>query len=244
MLKLGVNVDHVATVRQARRAPLPDPLEAARLCEQAGAHGITAHLREDRRHIQDDDMERLAANVQRLNMEMAATAEMVRIATRLKPHSCCLVPEKRQELTTEGGLDVLGNFAAVRDATRKLRDAGILVSLFIDPDRDQIEAAAKSGAEFIELHTGTFANHEDDLQERELARLITGATFAREQGLRVNAGHGIDYWNIGGILEIPGLEELNIGHSIIARAVIAGISEAVREMLGLMMPYQTPTSAK
>jgi pyridoxine 5-phosphate synthase len=237
MLKLGVNVDHVATVRQARRAPLPDPLEAALFCEKAGAHGITAHLREDRRHMQDADMEKLATNVERLNMEMAATAEMVRIASGLKPHSCCLVPEKRQELTTEGGLDVAGNFAVIRDATRTLQANGILVSLFIDPDPDQIDAAARSGAEFIELHTGAYAEKTGDVRKRELERLIQGADLAHGKGLRVNAGHGIDYWNIDGILKMPHLEELNIGHSIIARAVIVGIEQAVREMLELMAAY-------
>lgn len=237
MLKLGVNVDHVATVRQARLAPYPDPLEAAMICEKAGATGITAHLREDRRHMQDSDMEKLAANVKALNMEMAATEEMIRIASKLKPHSCCLVPEKREELTTEGGLEVAGNLDWIREATARLQASGIIVSLFIDPDKDQIEAAGKAGAEYIELHTGTFANASGSLQEDELQRLIKGAELADSVGLNVNAGHGIDYVNISGILRIPFLKELNIGHSIVARAVMVGMFDAVKEMIDLMAPY-------
>ena len=237
MLELGVNVDHVATVREARKVSYPDPLEAALLCEKAGARGITAHLREDRRHMQDDDMEKLVRNVQRLNMEMAATKEMIAIAARLKPHSSCLVPEKRQELTTEGGLDVCGNREWITESVKRLQDAGIVVSLFIDPDNAQIEAAAGSGAEYIELHTGTFANNCAEARDKELERLIQAAKFADSAGLKVNAGHGIDYCNIRGILAIPHLHELNIGHSIIARAVIVGISQAVTEMIEAMKPY-------
>jgi pyridoxine 5-phosphate synthase len=237
MLKLGVNVDHVATVRQARKALLPDPLEAALICEQAGAHGITAHLREDRRHMQDSDMEKLVAKVHFLNMEMAATAEMVKIASKLKPAHCCLVPEKRQELTTEGGLDVIGNLAEITQTTKDLQKAGIIVSLFIDPEDRQIEAAVQSGAEFIELHTGAFANHSGKEQHAELKRLSKAAELANKLGLKVNAGHGIDYENISGILEIPNLVELNIGHSIIARAVMVGMYEAVKEMIDLMNEY-------
>ena len=237
MLRLGVNVDHVATVREARKATFPDPLEAALLCEKAGAWGITAHLREDRRHMQDADMERLVANVKALNMEMAVTEEMIEIASSLKPNSSCLVPEKRQELTTEGGLEVAGNLPVVKDAVSRLQDAGITVSLFIDPDERQIEAAGESGAEYIELHTGSFANASGAEQEDELTRLITGAELADKVGLKVNSGHGIDYQNISGILMIPHLQELNIGHSIVSRAVIVGMFDAVKEMLDLMSEY-------
>ncbi len=237
MLKLGVNVDHVATVREARKALLPDPLEAALICERAGAFGITAHLREDRRHMNDADMEKLVANVKALNMEMAVTEEMIGIASKLKPHSCCLVPEKRQELTTEGGLDTVGNLNSISGAVKRLQAAGIIVSLFIDPEEKQIRAAHEVGAEYIELHTGAFANASGEEQERELERLIKGAELAHSLGLNVNAGHGIDYENISGILQIPHLKELNIGHSIIARAVIVGINTAVCEMCDLMSEY-------
>lgn len=237
MLLLGVNVDHAATVRQARKALYPDPVDVALLAEKAGADGVTAHLREDRRHIQDHDMERLVKTVKRLNMEMAVTDAMVDIALRLKPHSCCLVPEKRQELTTEGGLDVLGRFASVKDAVTRLTAAGITVSLFIDPEEDQVRAAADSGAAFIETHTGAYANATGADQERELDRLIVAATLASDLGLNVNAGHGIDYVNIKGILRIPRLVELNIGHSIIARAVLVGMERATQEMKDLTRAY-------
>ncbi len=237
MLNLGVNIDHVATVREARKAAYPSPLEAALICEKAGAWGITAHLREDRRHMHDHDMLALKANVQRLNMEMAVTGEMIKIAADLKPYSSCLVPEKREELTTEGGLDVSARLEAVSAATERLQAAGIIVSLFIDPDKEQIEAAAQSGCEYIELHTGSFANREGKEQRKELKRLIKAAEFATGLGIKVNAGHGINYDNIDLILEIPHLHELNIGHSIIARAVIVGIDQAVREMADLMSLY-------
>ena len=237
MLKLGVNVDHVATVRQARLAPWPDPVEAALLAERAGADGITAHLREDRRHIQDRDLETLAAKVGKLNMEMAVTEEMVGIACRLQPHDCCLVPEKRQELTTEGGLDVAGQAARVKEAVARLNAAGVAVSLFIAPDPAQVKAAAASGAAFVELHTGSFANATGSAQDKELDRLAAAAELAHSLGLKVNAGHGIDYDNIGKILRMPHLVELNIGHSIIARAVIVGIEKAVAEMRRLMDAY-------
>ncbi|MDD5597343.1 MAG: pyridoxine 5'-phosphate synthase [Victivallaceae bacterium] len=237
MLNLGVNVDHVATVREARKITYPDPLEAALLCEKAGAWGITAHLREDRRHINDRDMIGLKANVRRLNMEMAVTEEMIKIACELKPHSSCLVPEKREELTTEGGLDVIGRFAAVKAATERLQANGIIVSLFIDPDKAQIEAAKATNCEYIEMHTGAFANAEGKTQQEELKRLIKASEAATGMGLKVNAGHGINYDNIDLILEIPHLHELNIGHSIIARAVFVGIDQAVREMLDLMSVY-------
>jgi pyridoxine 5-phosphate synthase len=182
-------------------------------------------------------MEALVSHVQRLNMEMAATEEMIGIASKLKPHSSCLVPEKRQELTTEGGLDVAGNLDWITSSVSRLHDAGIIVSLFIDPEKTQIEAAKASGAEYIEMHTGTFANASGKEQAKELERLVKGSELANSLGLKVNAGHGIDYENISGILEIPNLQELNIGHSIIGRAVIVGIDQAVREMLDLMSQY-------
>lgn len=237
MLNLGVNVDHVATLRQARLAAEPDPVAAALLCEQAGAWGITAHLREDRRHINDRDLAALAAKVRRLNMEMAVTDEMLGIALKLKPHSSCLVPEKRAELTTEGGLDVAGQPERVGRAVRELKAAGIIVSLFIDAEAGQIEAAAAAGADYIELHTGSYANAGGAAKRRELDRLIAGAELADTLGLKVNAGHGIDYVNIAGIMEIPHLHELNIGHSIVARSIAVGIGAAVREMIELMRRY-------
>lgn len=237
MLKLGVNVDHVATVRQARKAKYPSPVEAAIICEQTGAWGITAHLREDRRHMLDEDMVLLKQKISRLNMEMAATEEMLKIACSLKPHSSCLVPEKRQELTTEGGLDVIGNLPWISESVKALHEQRIIVSLFIDPDKSQVEAAKASGAEYIEMHTGRFADTNGAEQLKELERLIRAAELAHSIGLKVNAGHGIDYVNIQGILEIPHLEELNIGHSIVARSVIAGMTVAVKEMLDLMKPY-------
>lgn len=237
-LKLGVNIDHVATLRQARRGTYPSPLMAALVCEQAGADGITAHLREDRRHIQDSDMESLAKNVKRLNMEMAVTDEMIAIASRLCPVNCCLVPEKRQELTTEGGLDVAGSLPRLTDAVKELRGAGVTVSLFIDPVEAQIEAAKASGADCIELHTGAFANAAcGDLQRRELDRLIRGSEFAHSLGLVVNAGHGIDYENISLMLQVPHLHELNIGYSIICRSIFTGLKNAVQEMISNLTPY-------
>ena len=237
MLKLGVNVDHVATLRQARLAKLPSPLNAALICEKSGAWGITAHLREDRRHVNDRDLEDLKNHVKFLNMEMAATEEMLKIAEQLRPHSCCLVPEKRQELTTEGGLDVVSHVDYLGDAVKNLQSLGIVVSIFIDPDMEQIKAARAIGADYIELHTGTFANTEGKAQRVELDRLIAAANYGHSIELKINAGHGIDYWNIAGILEIPHLQELNIGHSIVAHAVITGMESAVREMIALMWPY-------
>lgn len=238
MLNLGVNIDHVATVRQARMAAKPEPLEAAMLAEKAGAWGITAHLREDRRHMQDADLALLAKQVRRLNMEMAVTDEMVRIALELRPHSSCLVPEKRQELTTEGGLDVAGQLEKVGRAVETLKAAGIVVSLFIDPDLAQLDAAAKAGADYVELHTGTYSNTAGAARTAELERLKKAAEYAHKLGIRVNAGHGIDYENIDGILEVPHLCELNIGHSIIGRAIMVGMEQAVREMIELMKPYR------
>ncbi len=251
MLNLGVNIDHIATIRQARRGVRPDPIDFAFIAESAGAWGITAHLREDRRHICDSDIERLAKKVKHLNMEMAVTDEMVTIALANRPHSCCLVPEKREELTTEGGLDVLGNFERVHKAVQTLTQAGIIVSLFIDADLKQIEAAHQTGAQYIELHTGHYATlTELTLNEdvnspltlsteahTELNRLIAGAEYAHQLGLKVNAGHGIDYRNIEGILEIPHLNELNIGYSIVAHALEIGFSQAVEKMKNCMKSY-------
>ncbi len=236
MLELGVNVDHIATVREARKVDYPNPLDGALICEKVGAFGITAHLREDRRHINDNDLKELCLNIKRVNMEMAATEEMIKIARERKPYSSCLVPEKREELTTEGGLDVAGNFEWIKKAVIQLQEVGIIVSLFIDPDKTQIEAAAKSGAEYIELHTGTYCDA-TITADKELNRLIEGAEYANDLGLKVNAGHGIHYENIKGILKIPYLNELNIGHSIISRAVIVGIEQATKEMIDLMKEY-------
>jgi len=237
-LKLGVNIDHVATVRQARGTRYPCVLEAARMCEAAGAHGITVHLREDRRHIQDADVYALREQITtRLNLEMANSPEIVGIALDVKPDEVCLVPEKREELTTEGGLDAAGNFADVRDTTSALSEAGILVSLFIDPDPPQIEAAARAGAAYVELHTGTYCDAEGEAAARELARLVEGAAQAHQLGLSVNAGHGINVANIAAILDMPHLDTLNIGHSIVARALFVGMQRAVAEMLEQMGAY-------
>ena len=238
MLKLGVNIDHVAIVREARKTVYPSPTDAALLSEEAGAWGITAHLREDRRHINDDDIILLKEKVKRLNMEMAVTAEMVKIAQKIKPRSSCLVPEKREELTTEGGLNVIDNYTEIANAVQHLMDTGIIVSIFIDPELKQIEKAASTGAEYIELHTGSYANALTTAEkEDELNRLKTAAEYADKLNLKVNAGHGIDYNNITGILQIPYLQELNIGHSIIARAIVTGIKLAVTEMTELMKEY-------
>jgi len=237
MLNLGVNIDHVATIREARKVSYPSPLEAALICEKAGAWGITAHLREDRRHIQDTDMSLLVKNVKRLNMEMAATTEMVKIACSIKPHSCCLVPEKREELTTEGGLDIIGGESEISEKINILQANNIIVSLFIDPDKDQLAAAKRTGAEYIELHTGSYANATLEESKLELKRLINAAEYGHSIGLKVNAGHGIDYNNIKGILCIPYLNELNIGHSIVARAIISGMEQAVTEMVELIKEY-------
>ncbi len=237
-MNLGVNIDHVATVRQARLTERPSPLEAALLAEEGGAWGITAHLREDRRHIQDRDIEALVARVHRLNMEMAVTPEMLEIAVRVRPHSCCLVPEKRAELTTEGGLDVAGQPEKIREAVARLKGAGIVVSCFIDPEEPQLAAAAAAGADYVELHTGTYSNAAGEARAAELERLKLAAEFAHAAGLRVNAGHGIDYENIAGILTVPHLCELNIGHSIVGRAIMVGMVQAVREMVQRMQAYR------
>ncbi len=245
MLKLGVNIDHVATLREARyrgRPPgEPDPVEAALLCEAAGAHGITAHLREDRRHIQDRDIWRLRQVITtRLNLEMANAPEIIEIALKLKPDVVCLVPERRQEVTTEGGLDVVANEGALGETRRKMNDAGINVSLFIAPDPAQVEASARTRAQFIELHTGAFAEefHDPKGRERESDRLIAAAKQAQAMGLRVNAGHGLNYENLSALHAVPHLVELNIGHSLVSRAIHVGIHAAVLEMLKLMEGYE------
>jgi pyridoxine 5-phosphate synthase len=266
MLKLGVNIDHVATLREARYRGRgfgePDPVQAARVCEAAGAHGITAHLREDRRHIQDRDVWKLREIVKtRLNLEMAVVPEIIGIALKLKPDIVCIVPERRLEVTTEGGLDVVANEKAITDTRKKMNDAGIEVSLFITPDEKQIEASARTGSQFIELHTGAFAEdfflgaptsrrqvrmigREEHaggtpaLPGNELQRLISGAKQAHELGLKVNAGHGLNYANLPALCRVPHLVELNIGHSIISRAVTVGLETAVKEMLRLMENYR------
>lgn len=234
---LGVNVDHVATIRQARGTRYPEVLQAALLAEQAGADGITAHLREDRRHIQDRDIERLRATINsRLNLEMALTEEMVAIACRIRPHACCLVPERREELTTEGGLDVAGQLKGIRQGCQRLGEAGVEVSLFIDPESDQIEAAAQAGAPVIELHTGAYAEAETAAGRRhELDRLQQAARQAARLGLQVNAGHGLHYHNVEPICRIEQLRELNIGHAIVARALFVGLERAVSDMKNLMV---------
>jgi pyridoxine 5-phosphate synthase len=235
MLRLGVNVDHVATVRQARRVDVPDPVEAALLAEQAGADGITVHLREDRRHIQERDVELMRRRLgTKLNLEMAATPAMVAFAEKLQPHDACLVPEKREELTTEGGLDVLTNQQKVREAVQRLQDRGIVVSLFIDPQRTQIEASKNVGARAVEIHTGTYCNAAENERESERHAVATAAALAQSLGLEVHGGHGLNYNNVLPIATIPEIVELNIGHSIIARAVIVGIEQAVREMKQLL----------
>ena len=244
-LRLGVNIDHAATLRQARYARdqesilvEPDPVEAALIAEQAGADGITAHLREDRRHMQDRDIFRLKESLQtKLNLEMGNAPEIVAIALQVRAHDACLVPENRNEVTTEGGLDCVTHRAALTDTITKLHDTGTVVSLFIDPDPDQIKAAADLKAEYIELHTGAFANATGDMRTHELHRLIKGAKQAHELGLRVNAGHGLNYQNVRELFAVPHLEELNIGHSIISRALLAGLSTAVTEMKSVCREY-------
>jgi pyridoxine 5-phosphate synthase len=231
MIRLGVNIDHVATVRQARRACEPDPVAAAVLALLGGADGITVHLREDRRHIQDRDVRLLRQVVpSRLNLEMAAADEIVAVACEVKPDEATLVPEKRQELTTEGGLDVVANEAAVARAVRALRAAEIEVSLFLDPDPRQIEVAKVLGVQAVEIHTGRYAEARGAAVTRELEALRAAAAFARDQGLHVHMGHGLNYANVRAVAGLAGVEELNIGHSIVARAVLVGIERAVREM--------------
>ncbi|MEC5343014.1 pyridoxine 5'-phosphate synthase [Brenneria populi] len=235
-LLLGVNIDHIATLRNARGTAYPDPVQAAFLAEQAGADGITVHLREDRRHITDRDVRLLRQTIQtRMNLEMAVTEEMVNIACELKPHFCCLVPEKRQEVTTEGGLDVAGQQEKMNHAVAKLSQAGIQVSLFIDADKQQIDAAVASGAPYIEIHTGAYADAVDEqTRQYEFERIREAAAYATKKGLKVNAGHGLTYHNVQPIAALSEMHELNIGHSIIGRAVMSGLSGAVSEMKALM----------
>ena len=236
MARLGVNIDHIATIRQARGGTEPDPVSAAAMAELAGADGITIHLREDRRHIQDRDLKLLRQTVQtRLNLEMAATVEMVNIALTVRPEMCTLVPEKRQELTTEGGLEVRLNMEAIADTVRKLQDGGIAVSLFIDPDPDQVKAVSKLEADYIEIHTGAFADARSwKKEEAELEKISNAMKLAAKLGLGVNAGHGLNYTNIRKITSLGGIEEYNIGHSIISRAVLVGLDKAVRDMVELV----------
>jgi pyridoxine 5-phosphate synthase len=232
---LGVNIDHVATLRQARGTDYPDPVQAALIAEQAGADSITLHLREDRRHIQDSDLQRLKDVMQtHMNLEMAVTDEMLAIAVTLKPQDCCLVPEKRQELTTEGGLDVAGQLAKITDACRQLSASGIRASLFIDPDERQLDAAVAAGAPVVELHTGAYADASGQQQQSELQRVVDAAAYGADLGLVINAGHGLHVDNVTPIARIPQIVELNIGHAIVSQAVFDGFAAAVREMKRLM----------
>jgi len=234
-LRLGVNIDHVATLRQVRLATYPDPLLAALVAEQSGADSITLHLREDRRHIQDHDVERMRASLQtRMNLEMAATDAMIEFARDMRPHDVCLVPEKREELTTEGGLDVASQVDRLRDACAALAEVGCRVSLFIDPDPDQLEAALEAGAPVVELHTGAYAETTSERQAMELARILEAARYGSQIGLTVHAGHGLHYHNVQPVAAIPEIVELNIGHAIVARAVFVGLAAAVGDMKALM----------
>ncbi len=234
-IRLGVNIDHVATLRNARGGSHPDPLRAARMIRGAGGDQVTAHLREDRRHITDADMERLVAGSELpVNMEMAATGEMLAIALRLRPHACCIVPERREERTTESGLDAVGNERQLRPVVARLREAGIRVSLFLDPVAEQLEAAARLGSHAVELHTGSYARATGAAREAELARLREAAAMTRTLGLECHAGHGLDYDNVGAVAAIPEVVELNIGHFLIGEAVFVGFERAVRQMRRLM----------
>jgi len=237
MPKLGVNIDHVATLREARRTYMPDPVEAARACEEAGCNSIVCHLREDRRHIKDADVVTLREVVKtRLNLEMSVAEEIVRIACRIKPDQATLVPEKRREVTTEGGLDVKKNLGRIKSAVGRLESGGIGVSLFINPVKAQIDASLRSGARIVEFHTGEYANAETETKrKRELEILRQAAKHALSLGLEVNAGHGLNYENVRDVVRIPGINELNIGHSIISRALFVGIAEATRQMLELVI---------
>lgn len=235
MIRLGVNVDHVATVRQARRADVPDPVEAALLAESAGADGLTVHLREDRRHIQERDAHLLRERIRtKLNLEMAVTPAMVAFAEKLRPDDACFVPEKREELTTEGGLDVVSQQARVKEAAARLQESGIRVSLFIDPEKRQIEASKEVAAHAVEIHTGAYCNAAGSEREQQRRSVAAAAQFAHSLELEVHAGHGLNYENVVAIAGIPEIVELNIGHSIIARAVIVGMAQAVREMKDLL----------
>jgi len=234
MIRLGVNVDHVATVRQARGIDAPDPVAAALLAEKGGADGITVHLREDRRHIQQRDVERLRAKLKaKLNLEMAVTPEMVRLAEEIRPDDACFVPERRRELTTEGGLDVSSQEFKIRDAVLRLQARGIRVSLFVDPDEKQVEASKETGAHGVEIHTGSYANAKGD-GSKELGEIAAAVALGHRLGLEVHAGHGLNYENVTPIARIPEIVELNIGHSIVARAIMVGKEQAVREMKELL----------
>jgi pyridoxine 5-phosphate synthase len=238
MIELGVNIDHVATLREARKGVEPDVVAAAKICEIAGAHQITAHLRQDRRHLQDHDMEKLSQVLQvRLNFELGATEEILAIAERIKPHTACLVPETREEVTTEGGLDVAGQIPRMREVVSRLHEAGIKVSMFIDPELDQVDASAEVGADYVELHTGAYANAPEVEIVNEIDRIVRSATHAIGVGLVFNAGHGLTVRNLRPIAAIPGLNEVNIGHSIIARAVFIGLDAAVKEILDILHDY-------
>ncbi|MCM8783543.1 MAG: pyridoxine 5'-phosphate synthase [Candidatus Omnitrophica bacterium] len=236
MVKLGVNIDHIATLRQARRAKEPDPAWAAVLCELAGCNSIVVHLREDRRHINERDLKILRSIVKsKLNLEMSIVKEIVDIACEVKPDQATLVPEKREEITTEGGLDVVKYFSQIKEVVERLHKEGIVVSLFVDPLESQIKKARETRVEFVELHTGVYANAKGEIEREEaLTRLIQATQVAKGFGLRVNAGHGLDYLNVRNIAKIPGIEELNIGHAIISRAVFVGLEKAVKEMLELL----------
>lgn len=242
-LELGINIDHVATLRNARGTVYPDPLKAAHLAEEAGADLITLHLREDRRHIKDADLMALRPLIQtRMNLECAVTPEMINIACRVQPHDVCLVPEKREEVTTEGGLDVLGHFDAVKAATTQLKAAGIRVSLFIDPEENQIQAAKDVGATVVELHTGRYADLAGDPQKQELERIRKAAQFGKSIGLRINAGHGLHEGNVTPVAAIAELSELNIGHAIVAEALFKGWQRAITDMKALMDQGRANTS--
>lgn len=237
ILELGVNIDHVATLRQARGTSYPDPIKAALLAEACGADAITLHLREDRRHIQDRDVELLCDRLTtRMNLESAITEEMLTFACRIRPHDVCLVPESRQELTTEGGLDVVGHLAEVTAACQRLNEAGIRVSLFIDPEPRQLDAALRAGAPVVELHTGRYADVQEAMAlEQELARIRHAATYGHALGLKVNAGHGLHFGNVGAIAALPEIAELNIGHALVAEAIFMGWEPAIRKMKQLML---------
>ncbi|MFZ1180976.1 MAG: pyridoxine 5'-phosphate synthase [Herbaspirillum sp.] len=246
VLELGVNIDHVATLRNARGAAYPDPVQAALVAEEAGADAITLHLREDRRHIRDADVEAIRPLLRtRMNLEAAVTNEMIDFSCRIKPHDSCLVPEKRTEITTEGGLDVIIHFAQVQAAVKQLQAEGIRVSLFIDPDDEQIQAAAETGAPVIELHTGRYAEARDQTgQEKELERIKAGVIAGIQRGLKVNAGHGLHYTNVQAIAAIPQIAELNIGHAIVAQAIFVGWRKAVSDMKAIMLKARLDAAGK
>lgn len=240
MIELGVNIDHVATLREARKGAEPDIIAAAKVCELAGAHQITVHLRQDRRHIQDRDVELLAQVLQvRLNLEMAAVDEIIAISHTIKPHTVCLVPENREEITTEGGLDVVSQVKRLKDVTKAFHDDGIRVSMFIDPDVDQVNASAEAGVDYVELHTGAYANADELDIVSELERIVQAAARATAAGLIFNAGHGLTVRNLAPVAAIPGLNEVNIGHSIISRAVFVGLEQAVVEILDILAQHSS-----